>query len=272
MARLLHSFMKNNTLSSFVGLCLLTAFSCVSYGQAPTTATDFNLIDCDGAEHPLFTELENGNVIVLEFEMGCTPCVTGRKALAKIQSQFESTHPGKLQVYTMGFSSTMKCATVQSWLTTNGITGPAFAGNTDVINAYNAQEGMPTIVVLGGTDHKILYWRGAFSNKDTVAIKAAISQVLTSASVKADKSSSIQVYPNPSISRTTIAVTSDKPDVVEVALYNAVGKRVLPIYNGALNKGTSELDFVTDKLANGTYYIHVTQAGKKEILPLTVTH
>ena len=261
-----------NILSLLVGLCLFIVLSCTANGQAPSEATDFTLTDCDGIEHHLFSKLEEGNVIVVEFEMGCTPCVGGRKALAKIQQQFEATHPGKLQIYTMGFSANMKCNTVQSWMTQNNFLGPAFAGDANVITGYNADEGMPTIVVLGGSDHKILYWRGAFSNKDTVAIKAAIGQILTSASVGKDAAAKgLKVYPNPSKAHATLDLILTEQSNIDVALYNAVGVKVQSVYQGVLAKGEQRLDVLTNKLLNGTYYIHVTRNGVTDVVPLTVT-
>lgn len=262
-----------NLLTLFVGLCLLIVLSCSAHGQVPAEATDFTLTDCDGIEQHLFSKLEDGNVVVIEFEMGCTPCVGGRKALAKIQQQFEATHPGKLQIFTMGFSANMKCATVQSWMSTNNFAGPAFAGDADVISGYNAESGMPTIVVLGGSDHTILYWRGAFSNKDTVAIKAAISQVLSSASVGEDAASKgLKVYPNPSKGHAMLSLTLAEQSNVDVAIFNTVGVKVRSVYKGVLAAGEQQLELLADKLSNGTYYIHVTRNGATDVVPLTVTH
>lgn len=259
---------KITILGSFFALC----FAISTYAQAPQTATNFTLNDCDGIEHNLFTELEEGNVIVIEFEMGCLPCVGGRKALAKIQNQFEATHPGKLRIYTMGYSANMKCATVQSWMLENSFFGPTFAGNADVITGYNAEVGMPTIVVLGGADHKILYWRDAFSNKDTVAIKAAISQILTSASVSDPLiEKNVRLYPNPSSSATTLTINCEKQGAAEVSLYNVSGVKVAAIYSGNIEKGIREIPMVTSELSTGKYYVHVTVNGATGVVPLTIS-
>jgi hypothetical protein len=260
-------------LSSFVGFCLLFVLSYAAHAQAPSMATDFTLTDCDGTEHRLFEQLEAGNVVVIEFEMGCSPCVGGRKALAKIQEAFQATHPDRLLVYTMGFSANLSCTAVQNWMSSNDIFGPAFAGKEEVITSYNANEGMPTIVVLGGTDHKILYWRGAFSNKDTTAIKNAIAQVLTSASVSADNSvEQIQVFPNPATSSATVSMVCQKQSNVTVSLHNAMGIQLLPVHQGMLVKGEHSFSIMTDKLANGTYYLNVVRDGIRRVVPLTVTH
>jgi hypothetical protein len=59
---------------------------------------------------------------------------------------------------------------MQSWMTDNGFIGSSFAGNDEIITNYGASGGMPAIVIVGGTDHKILYWKKGFSSKDTTAI------------------------------------------------------------------------------------------------------
>ncbi len=258
---------------AFFGLCFFVLISCSANGQVPAEATDFTLTDCDGSHHQLFTQIDNGEVIVIEFMMGCAPCVSGRKALAKLQSQFEASHPGKLHVYTMGFSESMQCNSIETWMTTNNIVGLAFEGNSEVINAYNAQSGMPTIVVLGSTDHQILYWKSSFSNKDTIAIKAAINQGLATAAVgKASQSNGISIYPNPSVSSFKINISCEQQsEDIQIAIYNTIGEQIQQVFEGTLDAGIREFEVTTDKLSNGTYYIHVSRNSTKEIIPITVT-
>jgi len=242
--------------------------------QKPAAAHDFTVSDCDGANHHLFEELDNGKVVMMEFIMGCLPCVEGRKASSKIETQFASSNPGQLLVYTFGFSTNNDCTTMQSWMSDNNFSGMCFAGNDQIITNYGASLGMPTMVVVGGKDHKILYWKMGFSNKDTTAIQAAISQVLGSqASVSSTSSTeSLTAYPNPAASSTTLTINCLTTDTRKIALYNSTGVKVLSIYDGNLTDGSHSYEFSTSAIANGTYYIRVTTAGKTAVLPLTVVH
>ena len=242
--------------------------------QKPATAADFTLSDCDGAEHHLFGQLDSNHVVIMEFVMGCLPCVQGRSALSMIEKSYSTSHPGQLKTYTFGFSGGVDCSSIQSWMTDNNFAGTTFAGNDDINANYGAAGGMPTIVIVGGTDHKVLYWKQGFSKKDTAAIKTAISQVLTpQASVASSNSNeSLSVYPNPVASTATLQINCLTTDSREIALYNANGSKVLSIYNGNLSEGKHSLDIAPKTLSDGTYYIRVTTAGKTTVLPLTVVH
>lgn len=242
----------------------------------PSAATDFTLSDCEGTEHHLFSQLDSNHVVAMEFVMGCLPCVQGRKALTRIEQTFSASHPGKFQVYTFGFSGDVDCSSIQSWMTQNNFTGACFGGNDYIVADYGATGGMPTIVVVGGTDHKVLYWKKGFSNKDTTAIIAAISQGLTSQSSVATSSATAEltsVYPNPSASTATVSITCPTTASLEIALFNATGTKILSIHNGYLSAGTHSLDFSTKAVANGSYYVRVTTAnGAASVVPLTIVH
>jgi hypothetical protein len=266
--------MKKILLISGVLFLLICAVGSVS-AQAPTVASDFTLTDCNGAVHQLFADLDKGDVVVLEFVMGCTPCVQGRKALATMESQFELSHPGKFHVYTFGYSSSVDCSNIQSWMSTNKFTGICFGGDDDVVANYGAEGGMPTLCVVGGQDHKVLYWKQGFSNKDTLAIKTAISQVLqsqSSVSSSTNSNESLTIYPNPSSLTASMKINCLKEGVRNVTLFSAKGTRVLSIFEGRLSTGEQTVDFSTRDLTSGTYYIHVTTGKESTVIPLTVVH
>jgi hypothetical protein len=245
----------------------------IASAQKPAAATDFTLTDCDGADHHLFGVCDNGDVVMMEFVMGCLPCVQGRSSLTKIEKTFNTSNPGKIHTFTFGFSGGTECSSIQSWMTTNKFFGITFAGDDEINANYGSAGGMPTIVIVGGTDHKVLYWKQGFSNKDTTAIKAAISKVLPQSSVLSSNSNeSLSVFPNPSARSASLRVDCLNDEVRQVTLYNANGINVLPIFSDRLSIGEHTLKFSTEALASGTYYIHVTTAGKTSVLPLTIVH
>ncbi len=241
--------------------------------QVPTTASDFTLTDCDGTAHNLFSTLDKGDVVAMEVVMGCLPCVQGRKALAKIEAEYAATHPGKFHIYTFGFTSSVDCSSIQQWMTSNNVSGVSFAGDDGVNTDYGASGGMPTIILVGGSDHKVLYWKQGFANKDTVAMKTAIAKILTQASVASSNSNeSLSLYPNPSANSTSLKINCLTSDTRQAALYNTNGVNVLSIFDGKLSVGEHTINFSTNALASGKYYLHVTTAGKTSVLPLTIVH
>jgi hypothetical protein len=160
---------------------------------------------------------------------------------------------------------------MQSWMNTNSILSTVFTGTTSIMEYYGAF-GMPTTVVVGGKDRKVLYIDTDGSPNYT-AIRAAINQVLTSASApKMESNRIVTVTPNPSSSQATITFDCTKQSAIDVALYNATGSKIFDIYNGPLDIGNHELELRTNDLASGTYYIHISINGKTEIVPLTVAH
>lgn len=266
--------MKKIILISGIFLFLVCAVQSVS-AQAPTLASDFTLTDCNGTEHNLFSDLNKGDVVAIEFVMGCTPCIQGRKALAKMETQFELSNPGQFHLYTFGYSSSVDCSSIQSWMSTNEFAGTCFGGVDTVISAYGAEAGMPTICIVGGVDHKVLYWKSGFSNKDTTAIKTAISQMLqsqSSVSSTTNSNESLTVYPNPSSLMASLKINCLKEGVRKVILFDAKGTKILSIFDGRLTTGEHTVDFSTKDLTSGTYYIHVTTGEQSTVVPLTVVH
>lgn len=251
-------------------LIVMLTFVGSAFAQ-PTEAQDFTLNDCSGTEHNLFSKLDNGDVVIMEFAMTCGACSNVRKKLATIESKFASTHPGKLHVYLMAYSNSYTCGNMQSWLSSNNITTTVFTGTKSIMDYYGPF-GMPTTVVVGGKDRKVLYI-DTDGSPNYNAIEAAISQVLTAASVPDHyPKKSITVIPNPSSTRSTLAVVCEKEFDAEVVIFNSTGVKVQSVFSGRFTKGSNDLEIVTDILTNGTYYIHVTRDGKTDIVPLTVTH
>lgn len=264
--------MKTNYL--FIAFLLsFFLFAGSTRAQILTEATDFTLSDCDGTEHTLFTSLDKGEVVALEFVMGCLPCVNGRKALDKMEQQFAVSNPGKFHVYTFGYSSGVDCSGIQKWMTDNKFSGASFGGDDAVIASYNAEGGMPTIAVVGGTDHKVLYWKKGFAVKDSASIKSAVIKGLGVASVSSSNGNeSLSVYPNPSASTASLKVECLKDGFRSVEVYNTKGVKELTVFNGTLAKGEHSLQFSTKTLSNGTYFVRVTTEGKTTVTPLTVVH
>jgi hypothetical protein len=240
--------------------------------QQPLGASDFTLTDCDGTDHHLFDVCDSGHVVMMEFVMGCLPCVQGGKAMRTLESEFNGPYPGKIHLYTMSFSAGSPCSSIQSWMMSNNFSGTCFAGNGDVITNYGANSGMPTIAIVGGPEHKLLYWKIGFSNKDTAAIKTAIAQVLTQASVASSLEESLSVFPNPSTSTALLKIVCKNDETHEISVYDANGVKALAIQHGLLSKGEHSLNFSTKTLASGSYFIHVTATGKTSVLPLAIVH
>ncbi len=193
----------------------------------PTVAMDFTADDCQGITHNLFSELDEGNVILMEFVMldPCIACVKVRELLQPISSAFEASHPGRYKLYTIGWTNSITCADMEAWMDKHIFANIFFQGNGDMTDYYGGM-GMPTVVLVAGKDHKVLYVsdvNNGFNKADTAIIRARIAEALTAAEVKPlilkDETA---VYPNPATDIIRIASEA----FGQVSILNALGQVV----------------------------------------------
>lgn len=159
---------------------LIPTLLLVSGGLAQTTAMDFTVDDCSGTSHHLFDELDAGNIIVLEFAMvACSPCIDAGNVLQDVLNAQELDHPGVVKWYAWGYLDTYTCATMEEWDTDNGFTPSATFANGAEQVAYYGGIGMPTIVVLAGSDHQVLLVQYGFFPSLQSHVEEAIAAALT---------------------------------------------------------------------------------------------
>lgn len=178
---------------ALLSLAMLTAAA--TSGQ--TNALDFTANDCDGNSHNLFSELEAGNVVLLELVMmGCQPCVTAGNSI-KNNVLPNVSDPARVKFYSIGFTNAITCAQMNNWKTTNGFTHTVFAGMSAQTTHYNGM-GMPTIAVVGGDDHAVYYSELGHNSSDNPDILAAIEAALAaSVGLSEVATEEVAVHPNP---------------------------------------------------------------------------
>jgi hypothetical protein len=152
-------------------LMILTA----ARGFSQTTSMDFTRADCDGVEHHLYQELNEGKVVVLEYIMlGCSSCILATDQIKQLIEPFEASNPGRVKQYIFGFIKNYTCAQLKSWQTENDLRGTLFEDGSSQVGYYGGM-GMPTIVVTAANTHQVLYKKVGFEPSDTTAIKTAIA-------------------------------------------------------------------------------------------------
>ncbi len=178
---------------------LVAALALATSIMAQTTALDFTANDCDGAPHNLFSELDAGNVVIVELVMmGCQPCVNAGNSLKNLVLPNVSD-PARVQLYSIGFTNSISCAQMNSWKTTNGFTHTVFAGMSAQTTHYGGM-GMPTIAVVGGgSSHAVYYGQQGHNDSENPAILAAIETALAASVGIAEETHSklLAIQPNP---------------------------------------------------------------------------
>lgn len=249
---------------------LIITFCSISIGlQAQTTAQNWTKTDCDGNSHTLFDYLNNGKVVILQFDMmNCIPCTSAATATNGIFKRFQVSNPGKVLMFSMGYNSSTLCSQMQSWKSTNNFSFTTIEKCPNEVNYYGGM-GMPTIVVLGGFG-KVLYNKQGFNPSDTTAIKNAILGGLATsgvAGIETHSGAAVAVSPNPAQGEINLDINLPSGQGVEVDIYDISGKEVLHVDLGELASGGHTMSVSVDRnlIGSGLYFIRTNIEGSAPI-------
>ena len=235
--------------------------------HAQITAMDFTMVDCSTtpATHNLFSDLNSGKVVIIEFFMtSCTSCITAGSKLESMKTKLLMQYPGKVKPYAFGFNNTYSCATVNNWVTSNGFSSiPSDSGATQV--AYYGGMGMPTIVIIGGTNHKLL---GSpyigFTTSDTTMMATDIRNFFATATgineLKTNLSE-LNIYPNPAANEVKISFNLMENANTVIEIMDVTGRIVKTLLNEKMSIGSSTKTFNVSGLDNGNYIVRINTDG-----------
>ncbi len=205
-----------------IGMILQTA----QLTAQPSVARNFDRNDCNGAHHNLFTQLDSGDVVVMEFVMTCSSCVNAEHKVETMLQWLVQKYPNRIRFYQFAYTDSYTCATMQSFLTTNEMhTVPFDSGASDV--AYYGGFGMPTFAIVAGKSHNVLFSAVGFSTTDTTDMSTALQAFFLTADVTSgDLAPSITLYPNPTHNNLVISNLSALSGPWTYILVNEMGQRV----------------------------------------------
>lgn len=227
-----------------------------------TTATNFNVSDCDGEMYNLFDDLDQGNVVVLAWVMPCVSCIQHPLETFQIVQDYD---PQKVKFLMIDDYADHSCSVIQTW-SANYQMGSCtkFVNNTISMDDYGTH-GMPKIVVTGCKSHKIFYNQ----NSSSTGIKAAIDQAIlecsnTSISELIDFSSNLTIFPNPTAENVHFSI--DNPSSrLNLSITNLIGIEVLSV-----NQYTSEKPIDVSFLTDGVYLTKIISGNKIYTKPFVV--
>ena len=246
-----------------------------SMAQTPTVAWYFNMHDCNGQMHHLFSELDSGNVVVMEyFMLSCSPCIDAGHALNKMVVPLKQKYGNnKVRFYQFGFVKSYNCTQIKNWITTNGFANAVPFDSGDVQVAYYGGMGMPTIAIVGGKDHKVLHTTMAFTPGDTAVMSKSIHDFFAgslSINNTANTFSAVAVYPNPATTNVTISLEAEKAGMLYLTLNNLQGQRMAATITENLKAGAWTKTISLPLLANGIYFLQGEMNGKKFTEKITI--
>ncbi len=262
----------------FTKIAIIAAFIFSAlFTQAQFTALDFNKMDCNGTDtHHLFADLDSGKAVLLHFFMpNCGSCPPPARILQNMANGINAMHPGMVKGYAFPYINSTTCAYSSSWVSSNGLSTiytPMDSGAAGVAN-YGGF-GMPTVVVLGGMDHRVLFVSQAFSSSDTTTIKDSIMGLMNTTAInELPKSVSLfKVFPNPAVDNISVDLVLTEAATASLDITDMTGKQVAVVIKEQNISGHASIPYSTRQLAPGTYTLCLTVNNKSASQKLTITH
>lgn len=243
-------------------------------GFTQTTATNFNCNDCSGINHDLFSDLDAGKVVVIIWVMPCATCINpALTAQTEVQNAL-AINPGRVKYYLVDDYANTNCTTLSSWVANNGLTDAVVFSNSSISMTSYGTAGMPKIVVLGGSQHTVFYNQNepaitATGIRD--AITLALSAPLSLAELNGDHSPSFK-FQNPCSVSCKLDLDILKNSSLELEIYNQLGQRVSQVFSGDLSIGNYQFTLNAADLANGFYFVNLSDGKNRECKKLIVDH
>jgi len=245
----------------------------ISFGQ--TNATDFNATDCDGNAHNLFSELDSGKIIVIAWVMPCGPCGTYSLPAYVSVLSYSTSHPDKVLFYMADDYGNSSCQDLTAFATTYSMTESAIFTDPVINMTDYGSNGMPKVVVLGGTDHKV-YYNEKEGGISTQGVDAAIDEALGLSNGITENTNiklKLRSFPNPANDVLNVSFELDRASELIFEVLNISGANVMKVKNDEY-KGpgiqTSEID--VSGLSGGSYFLKITTVFGSEMIMFTVSH
>lgn len=234
-------------------------FSLTVCGQ--TTAIDWTKADCPGNNHNLYSYLNNEEVVIMEFAMGCSSCTNAATYLLNTKDKYAISNPGKVNVFYMDYWAGNDCVTNIIATTSPYAFDAVFEHCLYEKNDYFTSAGspMPGIVIAAGSFHQIIYQENSFSLADTLLMEQAITTFFATAGVNENLiSRSISISPNPSTGELLINFFNTETQKTKISLYNIKGQLISELFNEAFQTGEIQKKTDISSYPKGIYYINIT--------------
>jgi hypothetical protein len=237
------------------------------------TAVNFNCRDCDDLTHDLFTELDTGSVIVLCWVMPCSGCVPTSLTTYNVVESFKEQSPRKVFMYLCDDFADTPCSSLKSWANSNALNNSIKFSNNSIKMSDYGGTGMPKVVVLGSSDHKVYYNANDVVNPTDLqtAIQTAINESSIGMPSLGSGMNNMQLFPNPAKLSTVLSINSEKKMEVEISAYNLPGLCVKQIFNGELQPGENKIEINSSLWCPGIYFINIRNKQFSKNIKLIVS-
>lgn len=245
-------------------LLIASAILSFNFVDSQTTAQDWTLTDCSSNSHTLFDILNNENVVVMEFAMGCSSCGVAATSLMNLKTSYASSHPGRVKFFYMDYWTGNDCVNeVLPFVATYNFDA-SFDNTSSQKNYYMSGSPMPAIVIVAGSNHSVIYEKNSYSSGDVATITNAIDNFFATIGVDENVSlSSFNVYPNPTDNNLNLSIELVNNDNnVQIEILDITGKVVYTKSNIQFVEGVNNFNVETETLESGNYFLRLTTNDK----------
>jgi len=231
-------------------------------GNSQTTAMNFSGQDCNGNNVDLFADLDAGKAVMLIFYMpNCGSCPPVASKMQTMANNINATHPGLVKAYAFPYQNSTTCTYSSGWVMNNNLPlfAPMDSGAVQV--AYYGGFGMPTVVLLGGNNHDVLFTTQNFTTSDTTTMRDLILTNMT-AGLEQNSIQKLNAYPNPASDIVTVNFEALQGAEMMMRLTDLSGKTVMTFENEKLSKGSFQKQIDVSKLPVGSYLMKFQMDGK----------
>ena len=260
----------------FYSLTLL-AITCLTLSlKANAQAMDFTANDCNGNPQHLYADIEAGQAVVLFFYMAnCGSCPPPAQKIQAMANKINQSCPGMVKGYANSYQNSTTCVYTASWVTSNNL--PLYvpmAGDGAEQVAFYGGFGMPTVVLLGGPNHDILWSTQNFVTSDTTVMRDLILNMNCVAGTNElnGKNNSVNIFPNPSNDILTFNFSNSNNSEFSYSIKDLLGKTVISVNSESIEEGIIERTVNTASLANGNYLLRLELNGVIETRKISIVH
>ena len=255
-------------------LLLMSLLSIESYSQ--TFATDFTASSCNGVSHNLFSELDAGKIIVIGWTMPCATCAAPLLEVHNAVLNYAISNPGVVEYWVTDDFANTNCSSVEGWCTSNGITNATYFSSATIdMNDYGGS-GMPKVVVLGCSNHKIYYNKNNTPTGQGAsdAISYALNDLANScqlgiSTIKATDHE-FKAFPNPTKSALNIEFNNKSNEDFLIELFTVQGEALQQISLDKTSVEIQQLQINTSTLSGGIYLLRLTGQTSTETLKIQI--
>jgi hypothetical protein len=253
----------------FYVFAALVCFNTTLFAQ--TTAMQLSGLDCNGMNHDLFADLNSGKAVFLHFYMpNCGTCPPVAQKIQTMANNIMASHPGMITGYAMPYQNSTTCTYASTWCSSNNLSMymPYDSGATQL--AHYGSFGMPTVVLLGGANHRVMFYTEAFSTGDTTIMRDSILRLFSAIPngiTDVKKASSIfSIYPNPASTELKIEMKESELANAKIEIMDIAGRTFISIAN------TKSKTVNIENLSNGIYVIRITVDCVASEQKFTIAH